>query len=98
MEASSLIELINWETEVLHEPIFTCNLSQMEVSSFKEVPFNPPYFPNHTQSVERAVKLVTEASKSVTGYKNRDGYIRTQIANRTLVPNFKSKQDIMAIF
>ena len=98
MEARNLMELIDWDNEVLHEPVFTCHLSKKEICAFEVAPFKPPYYPNHTQSVERAVKLVTEASKAVSGFQNRDGYIKSPMASRAIVPKFSSKKDIMAIF
>ncbi|KAI4458007.1 ubiquitin-conjugating enzyme e2 [Holotrichia oblita] len=36
-------------------------------------------FPSHTQSVERCVKLVTEATEKVCGHENRGGYIRATL-------------------
>jgi len=36
-------------------------------------------FPCHTQAVERAVKLVTDASTAVCGESARDGFIRARI-------------------
>jgi len=48
-------------------------------------------FPCHTQSVERCVKLVTEASQSVTDATSRDGFIRTKLQSRAEMPNFGHK-------
>ena len=39
-------------------------------------PFFVPNYPCHTQSVERGVKLVSEASQAVNGQAQRDGFIR----------------------
>jgi len=36
-------------------------------------------FPCHTQAVERGVKLITEASISVSGHIERDGFIRDRL-------------------
>ena len=41
-----------------------------------------PDFPNHSQSVERAVKLVSEASKSVYGKEKRHKFILTKNLSR----------------
>ena len=48
-------------------------------------------FPSHTQSVERAVKLVTEASTIVYSFDNRHKTILTKILSRKLRPNVASK-------
>jgi len=46
----------------------------------------------HNQSVERHVKLVTEAASVVTRYEKRDGMIRQKIQSRLLMSKFDSKQ------
>lgn len=55
--------------------------------------FNFPEFPCHTQSVERCVKLTTEASGSVAGQKSRDGFICARQNSRKVMPKFNSKKD-----
>ena len=50
-----------------------------------------PKYPCHTQVVERCVKIVTEASKSVCGFEARDARIRSKIKSREMMPCFKSK-------
>ena len=52
-----------------------------------------PYYPVHTQAIERAVKEVTEASAAVNGFERRDGWVRAQAKNRELMPKPTSKQD-----
>ena len=52
-----------------------------------------PKFPCHTQAVERCVKVVTEASAAVCDEKSRDGFIRTRLASRELMPTLESKRD-----
>lgn len=49
--------------------------------------------PVHTQAVERCVKLVTEASKSVCGENSRDGHIANTLASRNIMKRFDSKSD-----
>ena len=50
-------------------------------------------FPCHTQSVERCVKLVTEAASAVCGPEARHGFIRCKLQARALMPKFESKLD-----
>ena len=50
-----------------------------------------PALPCHTQSVERHIKLVTEASSSVCDHLNREGYIRNKLKSRAATPQFNSK-------
>ena len=49
------------------------------------------HHPCHNQSVERHVKLVTEASAQVEGFARRDGIIRQKIKSRKLLKTFNTK-------
>jgi len=49
--------------------------------------------PCHTQAVERAVKLVTEASMSVCGETARNGFIKNRIQSRQQMAVFNKKSD-----
>ena len=53
-----------------------------------------PYYPVHTQAIERAVKEVTEASAAVNGFERRDHCVRARAENRELMPKLTSKQDL----
>ena len=68
-----------------------------ELKRLKEEPFQSPYYPNHTQSTERAVKQVTEAAGSVCGQEKRDGYVRARIGHRETVSSFRSKKDSLKL-
>jgi len=48
-------------------------------------------FPSHTQSVERCVKLVTEAASYVCGLENRDKAIRSKLLARAINPKVQNK-------
>ncbi|GBM39229.1 hypothetical protein AVEN_43632-1 [Araneus ventricosus] len=48
-------------------------------------------FPCHTSAEEQGVKLITEASQKVIGSNSRDGFIRTTLLLRSLMPGFSSK-------
>ena len=52
-----------------------------------------PHFPCHTQSVERAVKLVTEAAAKVEGEDRRHGEILATVESRKSRKNFNSKKE-----
>lgn len=49
--------------------------------------------PCHTQSVERCVKIVTEASRAVCGEDRRNGYIINTLHSRNVMPRFRTKKD-----
>ena len=50
-------------------------------------------FPCHTQSVERMVKVVTEASSSCIGKRKRDGAMRAKLKSRSVMPEFDHKSN-----
>ena len=52
VESTTLFDLIDWRRA--HEPVLTLK----EIIHFKSEPMDAPYFPGHTQAVERAVKEV----------------------------------------
>ena len=56
-------------TRLLNEPPLTCSLTTMEVRHFLDSPMAVPAWPSHTQSVERLVKRVTEASSHLFNHE-----------------------------
>ena len=93
--ATKLADLIDWNVEAVTEPPLTCSLTTMEVRQFLDSPMAVPAWPSHTQSVERLVKRVTEASAHVFSHERRDGFIRSQEASSELMPRNRSKQDLI---
>lgn len=94
-EAKDYTELVDWTQCKLTPPPLISNMTTDYIASSlkdKVVPeFDYLKFPCHTQSVERCVKLVTEAASKVCGYENRDGFIRSTLRSRLLMPKFDSK-------
>ena len=74
-DATHFTELINWEKEVITEPPLTFKLTIQDLLDIKETKLQIKPYKVHTQSVERAVRMVTQASKSVYGEEARDGYV-----------------------
>ena len=64
-KATSYPELIDLNKAGLTEPPLTLSLSDSQIISFKETPFEVPNYPCHTQAVERAIRLVSEASSKL---------------------------------
>ncbi|KAB0805378.1 hypothetical protein PPYR_02348 [Photinus pyralis] len=102
INASCYTDLIDWSwgTLVINEPPLTIGLSEaVLLNDFVKNPGTSMRFseiksyPCHTQAVERAVKIVTEASGTVCGSDNRDGVIRAKLESRKIMPSFGSKQD-----
>ena len=92
-QAETYVNLIDWEAVILSEPPLTRYKTEAEILSFKETPFAVPKYPCHTQAVERAVRLVSEASSAVIGKDARNGFIRQRIEARKELPRFKTKQE-----
>ncbi|KAG5874503.1 hypothetical protein JTB14_025781 [Gonioctena quinquepunctata] len=73
INASSYMDLIDWSTLVITEPPLTMGLPVEVLINIVENPDTSMLFseiksyPCHTQAVERAVKIVTEASATVCG-------------------------------
>ena len=68
-----------------HEPNFTSKIAYEEIVLYCRRKFEVKNYPNHTQSDERMVKLVTDASYTVCGFDRSDGFIRAGIASRCLI-------------
>ncbi|KAG7159840.1 hypothetical protein Hamer_G029281, partial [Homarus americanus] len=64
VNATKLSELVDLSLEVLESPL-TTSLTSQELRNLKETPMQVPKWPSHTQSVERCVKMVTEAAGHV---------------------------------
>ena len=96
-DAVSYTDLIDWQTVNVTEPPLTKNLSNEKLDELIVTGdiFPLPKYPNHTQSVERCIKLVTEASSLVTGTQRSDGLIRSSIISRKNFPRIESKADLM---
>jgi hypothetical protein len=96
-DAADWNDIISWENSTLTEPPLTRSLTDDQILQIKEKPLVIRKYPNHTQSVERMIKLVTDASKAVYGFDARDGFIRARIQSRSMMPQFDSKKDFSLI-
>ena len=81
----------------IHMPYIIECLSADEVDSTLQQPHIFPSFPVHTQSVERAVKLVSEASLIVEGAERRHGQILSVMEARMIWLAFENMKDYKVI-
>lgn len=95
-DAAALSQLIDWSSNV-SEPPLTCYLTTSEVKAFVNKPMTVPDWPSHTQSVERCVKMTSEAAAHVYSHERRDQYIRGQMISRQLMSTNRSKQDMIPL-
>lgn len=94
-DAQKYYEMIDYESYINALPPLIRSLTCEEIESYindneKLLPLAK--FPCHTQSVERCIRLVTEASAAV-GESERDGYIRSRIKSRSIMHHFNKKAD-----
>jgi hypothetical protein len=70
-------------------------ISDSELDNYisKKHLFEADKYPLHTQAVERAIKVVSEASSQVCGQETREGFIEARLASRERVSIFESKKD-----
>ena len=96
-DATSYIDMINWQEENITEPPLTRGIPDEELDFLIESKGQRefPIFPCHTQAVERCVKLVTEASSLVCSSDARDGLILSRIESRQKMPSFETKRQFV---
>lgn len=70
-EANFYFDMADLDTGDKMEPPLTMDISDEVINSAVETPLILPAYPCHTQSVERAVGLVSEAAKHRVGFVNR---------------------------
>lgn len=94
LDATDIVNLIRWKDEIVYEPPLTQTLSNATLREFLKEPTVKHFakFPCHTQAVERAVKMVTEASSSVCSAARRDGLIHSKLSSRSRNPSYTSKK------
>ena len=90
--------VIDWNKRVFREPPLTCKIPTKDLWSFldKEMEF-PANFPNHTQSVERLIKRVTEAGQHVATEDRRDGVVLAQLEACRMLPVYETKKDLVKL-
>ena len=74
--------IIDWTKVKFHEPFILSKLKIEDIEECYAKPFEFPKYPVHSQTVERAVKLVTEASSKVAGEERRHTSILSVLASR----------------
>ena len=86
-------ELVNLNQPGVCEPGVTEDFPMEDIkeSLLSGVKLDLPILPSHSQSVERAVKLTSEASYQVYGVDSRHKHIMTKVLSRKLRPAFISK-------
>ena len=83
----------------LTEPLLTAELSTEQVVACLDTPLSvPSTWQCHAQSMERAVRKVSEACLMVVGEKKREGWIRCAEESRKTIKKPNTKADYMPLF
>ena len=96
-DAGEYFDLIDWQDTAVTEPPLTVNVLEADIRLLvathggSTVEFDR--YPCHTQSVERYVKIVTEASLALCGQPARDGFIRSRLEARSIMPVLNTKSE-----
>ena len=90
----SLVDLIDWSKEDMYEPPLTCKIPTSELKHLIDIPMKVPDWPCHTQSIERVVKMVTEASEKYYSHEKRDGAIRAKEHSRRLMKKMNQRRTL----
>ena len=86
-------EMVDLETLVSAVPAYLNKKSLEELEGMRDEPGEPPNYPIHSQTVERAVKLVSEATKKSYNWDKQYMSILSTVKSRNERPMFGSKKD-----
>ena len=98
-EAQGLTELIDWSKVPIMEPLLTSMMTMKELEACLDQPLSvPATWQCHAQSMERAVKKVSDSCRLVVGREKREGWIRCAEESRRILRNPDTKADYEALF
>ena len=92
-EASHWSEMIRLESLISSLPPCLRKKTIEELEQMKDDPGTPPTYPIHSQSVERVVKLVTEAAKHHYNWDKRHQEIISIVKSRKDRGRFETIKD-----
>ena len=80
--ATEWVDIVDLDMVNIFEPSILSDISDEQLENIKIAPYSFPNYPLHSQSVERAVKLVTEAASKVVGEEKRHEHILSKVKAR----------------
>lgn len=87
--------MVNMNSADIQEPPAIKILTDADIEKIRSNPLILDH-PCHNQAVERHMKLITESSAQVAGFKRRDGLIRQKIKSRKLMKKFETKKQFVS--
>ncbi|KAF0289541.1 hypothetical protein FJT64_012242 [Amphibalanus amphitrite] len=97
-QAATYAEVFDWDKTKMTEPPLTIGLCDSVIQDIFHTPLKVKNYPVHTQAVERAVQVVTEASYKVAGEAQRHGNICNKLKHRKQNPCVASKRSFVEAF
>lgn len=91
LDAGRWEDLVDISSIQVHDPPILREKGKEELEQMIQTPFKPPKFMIHTQSVERAVKITSEASKKAYSLEKRHALIVSKQKSRSTRKSFISK-------
>ena len=91
--ASSYTKMVDWAQLPCTEPPLTKEMTEAELDEVVERPHHFEDFPNHTQQVEAAVRVVSDTATRRANHEARDSLIHQLLESREQCPAFHSKSD-----
>ena len=95
--ATSYLDLIDWNAVPITESILTASFSTLTLNHFRDEKLVLPPFPSHTQSVERVIREITDVSGKCVGFDSRHGMLLARYASRAAAPKVKTKRDMIGM-
>ena len=91
-DAENYTQIIDWDLKDFCEPPITMKLSDDEIRRFYSGDMFIPNYPSQSQSVERAVKLVSDACTSAYAYEDRHQLALSTQAARKERQSYETKE------
>ena len=96
-KAKNYTQIIKWNLSNFCEPVLTKGLSEQDLKKAYISPLDVPNYPTNSQSVERAVKLVSDACHMVYGQERRHELVLSKQAARQERPAYESNKHFKRI-
>ena len=96
-DATSYLQLIDWESVPVTESVITASFSILTLDSFRKQKLVLPPFPSHTQSVKSVIREPSDVSGKCAGFEKRHGMLLARYASRAVTPKIESKQDMLGM-
>ena len=91
--ADDYFKMVPLDDISLHDPPLLSDIPMDEILKGIERPISLDYFPNHNQSIERMVKVVSECATQKVGFTGRHRHFLQKLASHKIVSSFNTKSD-----